>query len=92
MCGCWSSSSLVSVVHGHGDWLVHLLCLCIAAVVDPEDYDDSCHAAGGFLRITMDCAMPVVMTVATVIGAADDFGLENSSEGEVESTESCCDG
>lgn len=90
MCSCWSSN-LVGVVYGHCDWLVHLLCLCIAAVVGPKDYDDSCHAAGGFLCITMDCVMPVVMTFAAVIGAADDFGLEDSSKCDGESTECCCD-
>ena len=47
-------------------------------------------------RTTTTVAMPlevmlVVMTLATVIGAADDFGLEDSSECEVKSTECCCD-
>lgn len=90
MCSCWSSD-LVGVIHGDSDWLIHLLCLCTTAVVDPEDNDDSCHATGGFLRVTMDCVMPVVMTFTAVVGAADDFGLEDSCKGEGEGTKCCCD-
>lgn len=91
MSSCWCSN-LVGMVYGDSNWLVHLLCLGTAAVVDPEDNDDGCHATGGFLRVSMDCVMAVGMTFAGVVGAADDFGLKDSSECEGESTECCCDG
>ena len=89
--GSCRSSNLVGMVYGDSDWLVHLLCLGTAAVVDPEDNDDGCHATGGFPRVAMDCVMAVGMTFTAVVGAADDFGLEDSSECEGESTECCCD-
>lgn len=91
MGSCWGSN-LVGMVYRDSDWLVHLLCLGTAAVVDPEDNDDGCHATNGFLCAAIDRVMAVGMTFAALIGAADDFGLKDTSECEGESTECCCDG